>query len=347
MKIPHLFLTDIAGVRVRPTPTTRYCLRVTAVISMRGGGGESTCAAAGRGASAIGAVLDLAIRWNGRASRCPALGVFGLEIGGRRQAWLAEQGVALRLARARSDRARRVFSTCPNGGERHGGVFPPYRELGLRRAAAAEDDLRTRTRRRIRRPPRRISRAGSARLGGDPGRRSGRGAAWVNAVGSVTVGDDRGLAAPFEIVVSSRPRPASIVHAPDAGHAAEGRRAATAAENTTLAGVVTDADPHQAAARRLAMIAQTGCARCDLSGAPRRSTGRRASPAATGEQRVDPFIGLPSSAWSLPTLWRAAIARGVYEAPALPFPDALRVEDRVRAGIQPLKNILSVSSDRQ
>ena len=71
----------------------------------------------------------------------------------------------------------------------------------------------------------------------------------------------------------------------------KGGAAATSAENTTLALVVTDADLTKAQAKRLAMIAQTGMARAIYPvHAP--LDGDVVFAAATGAKPVDPLVGL-------------------------------------------------------
>ena len=96
----------------------------------------------------------------------------------------------------------------------------------------------------------------------------------------------------------------------------------TAVENTTLAVVVTDAILTKPQAKRLAMIAQTGFARAIYPvHAP--TDGDVLFAAATGEKPVDPLVGLTELGMVAANVVARAIARGVYEATALPFPGAL------------------------
>ena len=102
----------------------------------------------------------------------------------------------------------------------------------------------------------------------------------------------------------------------------KGGPAASASENTTLAVVVTDALLTKPQARRLAIIAQTGFARAIYPvHAP--LDGDVVFAAATGAKPIDPFIGLTELGMVAANTVARAIARGVYEATALPFPDAL------------------------
>jgi L-aminopeptidase/D-esterase-like protein len=102
----------------------------------------------------------------------------------------------------------------------------------------------------------------------------------------------------------------------------KGGPAATSAENTTLAVVVTDADLTKPQAKRLAMIAQTGFARAIYPvHAP--LDGDVLFAAATCEKPVDPQAGLTELGMVAANVVARAIARGVYTATALPFAGAL------------------------
>src|SRR5204863_480654 len=97
---------------------------------------------------------------------------------------------------------------------------------------------------------------------------------------------------------------------------------ATAVENTTLVAVVTDAILTKPQAKRLAMIAQTGMARAIYPvHAP--LDGDVVFAAATGAKPIDPLFGLTELGMVAANVVARAIARGVYQATALPFPDAL------------------------
>jgi D-aminopeptidase len=96
-----------------------------------------------------------------------------------------------------------------------------------------------------------------------------------------------------------------------------------ARESTTLADIATDATLTKAELKRLAVMAQTGLARAiypvhtplDGDVVFAASTGRRPA--------VDPLHGLSDLGTTAANVLARAVARGVYEATALPFPGAL------------------------
>jgi L-aminopeptidase/D-esterase-like protein len=251
---------------------------------------------------------------------------FGLEAGGGVQAWLAERGRGFKVRGA-------VVPIVPgaicfdllNGGNKKWGRFAPYRELGFAAAAAAGSGFA-------------LGSAGAglgantANLKGGLGSASAQtndgvkvaALAVVNAVGSVTVGDGPWFwAAPFEIdgEYGGRGLPASFT--PDMlTMRIKGGPAASEAESTTLAVVVTDAALTKTQAKRLAMIAQTGFARAIYPvHAP--MDGDVVFAASTGERQIDPLIGLTELGMIAANVMARAIARGVHAATALPFPGAL------------------------
>jgi L-aminopeptidase/D-esterase-like protein len=274
-----------------------------------------------------GALLDLA----NTVERIDAIALsggsaFGLETGGGVQAWLAEQGRGFNIRGA-------VIPIVPgaicfdllNGGNKDWGRFAPYRDLGFAAAASADTSFE-------------LGSVGAglgaltANLKGGLGSASAEtrdgtkvaALAVVNALGSVTVGDGPWFwAAPFEVdgEYGGRGLPASFT--PDMlTMRIKGGAAATAVENTTLAVVVTDAILTKAQARRLAMIAQTGFARAIYPvHAP--MDGDVVFAAGTGERAIDPLVGLTELGMVAANVVARAIARGVYEAIALPLPSPL------------------------
>jgi L-aminopeptidase/D-esterase-like protein len=319
-------LTDIAGVRVGHADDAALASGVTAVIfdqpavaaiDVRGGGPGTR----------EGALLDLA----NTVERIDAIALsggsaFGLEAGGGVQAWLAEQGRGFEVRGA-------IIPIVPgaimfdllNGGDKQWGRFPPYRELGYAAAAAASHDFA-------------LGSAGAgfgattANFKGGVGSASAAtpggvrvaALAVVNAVGSVTVGDGPWFwAAPFEIDGEFGGRGLPPAFTPEMlAMRLKGAAAATAAENTTLAVVVTDAILTKPQAKRLAMIAQTGFARAIYPvHAP--LDGDVLFAAATCEKPIDPLVGLTELGMVAANTVARAIARGVYAATPLPFPGAL------------------------
>ena len=319
-------LTDIAGVRVGHADDAALASGVTAVIfdtpavaaiDVRGGGPGTR----------EGALLDLA----NTVERIDAIALaggsaFGLEAGGGLQAWLAEQGrgLAVRGALIPIVPGAICFDLL-NGGNKKWGRFAPYRDLGFAAAAAADTSFT-------------LGSAGAglgantANLKGGLGSASARtddgvkvaALAVVNALGTVTVGDGPWFwAAPFEVdgEYGGRGLPSSFT--PDMLRMRiKGGSAATPAENTTLAVVVTDAILTKPQAKRLAMIAQTGFARAIYPvHAP--MDGDVVFAAATGEKPIDPLVGLTELGMIAANVVARAIARGVFTATALPFPGAL------------------------
>jgi L-aminopeptidase/D-esterase-like protein len=319
-------LTDIAGVRVGHADDANLASGVTAVIfdspavaaiDIRGGGPGTR----------EGSLLDLA----NTVERVDAFvlsggSAFGLDAGGGLQAWLAEQGRGLVVRGA-------VIPIVPgailfdllNGGDKAWGRFSPYRDLGYAAARNAGTDFA-------------LGSVGAGLGATTTNFKGGLGSASattsggvkvaaiaaVNAVGSVTVGDGPWFwAAPFEVDREYGGRGAPAAFATDMLKLRmKGGAAATEHENTTIAAVVTDAVLTKAQAKRLAMIAQTGFARAIYPvHAP--MDGDVVFAAATGEKPIDPLAGLTELGMVAANVMTRAIARGVYEATALPFAGAL------------------------
>jgi L-aminopeptidase/D-esterase-like protein len=319
-------LTDIAGVRVGHAEDAALASGVTAVIFDKPAVAAMDARGGGPG-TREGALLDLA----NTVERIDAIALaggsaFGLEAGGGVQAWLAERGRGFAVRGA-------IIPIVPgaicfdllNGGNKQWGRFAPYRDLGFAAAAAADTDFA-------------LGSAGAglgantANLKGGLGSASAKtddglkvaALAVVNAVGTVTVGDGPWFwAAPFEVdgEYGGRGLPPSFT--PDMlKMRLKGASAATPAENTTLAVVVTDANLTKPQAKRLAMIAQTGFARAIYPvHAP--MDGDVVFTAATGEKPIDPLVGLTELGMVAANVVARAIARGVFAATALPFPGAL------------------------
>ncbi|WP_029583795.1 P1 family peptidase [Bradyrhizobium sp. URHD0069] len=319
-------LTDISGVRVGHADDATLASGVTAVIfdkpavaaiDVRGGGPGIREAA----------VLELA----NTVERIDAIALaggsaFGLEAGAGMQAWLAEQGrgFAIRGAIIPIVPGAIVFDLL-NGGDKAWGRFAPYRDLGYAAAAAAATDFA-------------LGSAGAGLGATTANFKGGLGSASaatpggvrvaalavVNAVGSVTVGDGPWFwAAPFEADGEYGGRGMPQAFTPGMlTMRLKGGTAATSVENTTLAVVATDAVLTKPQAKRLAMIAQTGFARAIYPvHAP--LDGDVVFAAATCEKPIDPLAGLTELGMVAANVVARAIARGVYAATALPFPDAL------------------------
>jgi L-aminopeptidase/D-esterase-like protein len=319
-------LTDIAGVRVGHAHDASVASGVTAIlfdtpavasIDVRGGGPGTREEALLRPESTLEAIDGIALS-GGSA--------LGLDAAGGVQAWLAERGRGFQVRGA-------VIPIVPgaicfdllNGGDKAWGRFPPYRDLAYAAANAADADFA-------------LGSVGAglgattANFKGGLGSASARteagftvGAhAVVNAVGSVTVGDGPWFwAAPFEQGNEFGGRGLPPAFAPDMLRARlKGGPAVTAAENTTLVVVVTDAALTKAQAKRLAMIAHTGMARA-IYPVHATTDGDVVFAAATGRKPIDPLFGLTELGMVAANTVARAIARGVHSATALPFLGAL------------------------
>jgi L-aminopeptidase/D-esterase-like protein len=319
-------LTDIAGVRVGHAHDASVASGVTAIlfdtpavasIDVRGGGPGTREEALLRPESTLEAIDGIALS-GGSA--------LGLDAAGGVQAWLAERGRGFQVRGA-------VIPIVPgaicfdllNGGDKAWGRFPPYRDLAYAAANAADADFA-------------LGSVGAglgattANFKGGLGSASARteagftvGAlAVVNAVGSVTVGDGPWFwAAPFEQGNEFGGRGLPPAFAPDMLRARlKGGPAVTAAENTTLVVVVTDAALTKAQAKRLAMIAHTGMARA-IYPVHATTDGDVVFAAATGEKPIDPVFGVTELGMVAANTVARAIARGVHSATALPFLGAL------------------------
>ncbi|MET0676747.1 MAG: P1 family peptidase [Bradyrhizobium sp.] len=319
-------LTDIPGVSVGHADDAALASGVTAIlfdspvvasVDVRGGGPGTREDALLKPESTVEAIDAIALS-GGSA--------LGLDAAGGVQAWLAEQGRGFRVRDA-------LIPIVPgaicfdllNGGDKAWGRFPPYRDLGFAAAQAASRDFA-------------LGSVGAgfgattANLKGGLGSASAQtpggirvGAlAVVNAVGSVTVGDGPWFwAAPFEENREFGGRGLPGEFTPDMLRARlKGGPAASAAENTTLVVVVTDAVLTKTQAKRLAMIAQTGMARAIYPvHAP--LDGDVVFAAATGKKPIDPLFSLTELGMIAANTVARAIARGVYHATALPFLGAL------------------------
>jgi L-aminopeptidase/D-esterase-like protein len=315
-------ITDVPGVLVGNAQDARLASGVTVVVfeapavasmDVRGGGPGTR----------ESALLDPAQTVQGIDAFVLAGGsAFGLDAASGVQAWLREQGRGFAVRNARVPIAPgAILFDLLNGGDKDWGRFPPYRDLGYAAAvgAATAFDLGS-------------AGAGlgatTVNLKGGLGSASAKcegyavGAlAVVNATGSAVVGKGPWFwAAPFECSGEYGGR--GFPPSPPAD-ALEPVTKATAHASTTLAVVATDATLSKAQAKRLAIMAHTGMARAiypvhtplDGDVVLAASTGRR--------PLADPALGLTTLGAAAANCLARAIARGVYEAHALPFTGAL------------------------
>jgi D-aminopeptidase len=210
-----------------------------------------------------------------------------------------------------------------SGGDKDWGRYPPYRELGYAAAKNAGADVA-------------IGSVGAGLGATTVNLKGGIGTASAqtrngilvgalvaaNAAGSMTIGSGPHFwAAPFEQdnEFGGRGWPASF---PD--DALAFRSKGSPGENTTLAIVATDAKLTKAQAKRLAVMAQTGLSRA-IYPVHTPLDGDVVFAAATGRAALsDPVFALSELGMVAANVVARAIARGIYEARALPFPGALQ-----------------------
>jgi D-aminopeptidase len=316
-------ITDIPGLRVghagddklgSGTTVVVFDAAVVASVDVRGGGPGTRETALLDPAQTVEGI-DAIVLSGGSA--------FGLDAASGVQAWLREQGRGFRIRDA-------VVPIVPaaimfdllNGGDKNWGRYPPYRELGYAAAKAAGAEFG-------------LGSVGAglgattATLKGGVGSASAMtrdgvtvGAlAVVNAVGSTVIGDGPHFwAAPFEQnkEFGGRGLPAQIAPSDLALRAKGGP-----GENTTIAVIATDARLSKAQCNRLAVMTQDGLARA-IYPVHTPLDGDVVFAASTGAKELaDPVYGLAELGMLAANVMARAIARGVYEASALPFPGAL------------------------
>jgi L-aminopeptidase/D-esterase-like protein len=316
-------ITDIAGVRVGHADDAKLGSGTTVVVFDKPAVAAADLRGGGPG-TRESALLDPAMT----VERIDAIALaggsaFGLDAASGVQALLREQGrgFAVRSARVPIVPAAILFDLL-SGGDKDWGRYPPYRELGYQAAAGAKTDFS-------------LGSAGAglgattADLKGGVGSASaqtrdgiGVGAlAVVNAAGSAVIGGGPHFwAALYERdgEFGGRGWPSSA-----AAEALAYRSKGQPGENTTLVVVATDAMLTKPQARRLAVMAQDGLARA-LRPVHTPLDGDIVFAAATGMRPLaDPVYGLAELGALSADVVARAIARGVYEARALPFAGAL------------------------
>jgi D-aminopeptidase len=319
-------LTDLAGVRVGHAQDHALASGVTAIvfdrpatasISILGGapGGRDTALLE---TDMTVETVDAFVLSGGSA--------FGLDAAGGAQAALLAMGRGFPVGNMRVPIVpQAIVFDLLNGGEKNWGTKPPYWQMGLEAIEAAMHET-----------SRALGSIGAglgattANLKGGLGMASAQGRnghrvaalVVVNAIGSATIGDTPYFwAAPYEKgrEFGARGAPASMPSDGLAlrikGHAAE--------PATTIGAVITDARLTKAQAKRLAIMAQDGLARA-LRPAHAPMDGDTIFAASTGQKPLgEPLLDLTELGLLAGDCVARAIARGVYEAKALPFPGAL------------------------
>jgi D-aminopeptidase len=247
---------------------------------------------------------------------------FGLDAAGGVMSWLREQGRGFPIGDARIPVVcGAVLFDINNGGDKNWGSVSPYRDLGYVAASAAGASFALGT-----------AGAGygatTANLQGGLGSASavtGSGhtvgaLVAVNACGHVTVGSSKQFwAAPFELnkEFGGHGFPANV---PAAALKPTGKGGT--GENTTIAIVATDAVLNKGQAKQFAIMAQDGLARA-IYPAHTVLDGDTVFAAATGQRPLaDAHKDLSELGATAANVLARAIARAVYEAKALLFPDA-------------------------
>lgn len=320
-------LTDIAGVQVGHADDRKLASGVTAILFDRPAVAAMDVRGGGPG-TREGALLDVANTVEAIDGIALSGGsAYGLDAAGGIMGFMAERGRGFHVGSA-------VVPIVPgaivfdllNGGDKAWGRFAPYRELGYAAAAAATNTGFA------------LGSVGAGLGATTADWKGGIGSASattssgikvaaiavVNAVGSVTIGNGSWFwAAPFEVdgEFGGRGQPPSFT--PDMlGMKLKGGARATPVENTTIAAVVTDAKLTKAEAKRLAIIAQTGFAR-SINPVHAPLDGDVLFAAATGEKAIEGPVAISELGMQAANTVARAIARGVYEATALPFPGSL------------------------
>ncbi|MFN3658578.1 MAG: P1 family peptidase [Pseudolabrys sp.] len=316
-------ITDVAGVRVGHAGDMALGSGVTAIvfdkpaigsIDIRGGGpGTRETAMLEPGYTVDN--IDAVVLSGGSA--------FGLDAAAGVQAYLRERGRGFRVREALVPIVPgAILFDLLAGGNKNWGRYPPYRELGYEAAKSAHANFALGT-------VGAGTGATTRTLKGGIGSASAKtqtgfmvsAIAATNAAGNVTIGNGPHFwAAPYEAAreFGGLGWPARMP-----AKALAFRSKGQVRENTTLAVVVTDAALTKSQAKRLAIMAQDGMSRAiypvhtpldgDIVFAL--SVGRKPLP--------DPIYALSELGTVAANVLARAIARGVYEARALPFPKAL------------------------
>lgn len=249
---------------------------------------------------------------------------FGLDAAGGVQAVLREKGRGFKIGPMTVPIVPQVILfDLMNGGDKEWGRTPPYFRLGMEAADRAGQKLH-------------LGSVGAGYGATVAGMKGGLGSASaktksgqtiaalvaVNAVGSPLIGDGPHFwAAPYERdgEFGGLGWPQTIP--PDA-LTPRLKGAVSEAANTTIAIIATDAALEPQQAKRLALAAHDGFSRA-IRPAHTPLDGDTIFAAATGKTGPVDLAALTELSIAAADVMARAIARGVYEATALPFPDAL------------------------
>lgn len=320
----HNLITDVAGIRVGHAQDARIATGVTAVV-LDVANVASAVTRGGAPGSRDTTLLEPEMTATGIDAVLLSGGsLFGLDAAGGAVSYLRAQGRGMRVGTVNVPIAvQAIVFDLMNGGDKDWGRMPPYWELGWQATATALS------------APFALGSVGggcgatTATLKGGLGSASATTASGftvgaivvVNAVGSAVVGDGPHFwAAPYEVGVEfgglGQPQ-----HVPP--EALQPRLKGRTPPSTTIALVATDAVMTKAQAKRLAIMADDGLARA-IRPAHAPMDGDTVFAVATlGKPMADEVYHLTEIGLAAADCLARAIARGVYEATALPFPGAL------------------------
>lgn len=317
-------ITDIPGVRVGNAADARVATGVTAILLdspnvasgvVRGGapGGRDT------------ALLEPEMSMPGVDAVVLSGGsLFGLDAAGGVVNCLREQGIGFKIGSATVPVATQAITfDLLNGGDKNWGRKPPYWDLGwaaTEAASAAPFALGTHGGGYGTTTATLKGGLGSASATTRPGFQVGA-IVVVNAVGSATIGDGPHFwAAPYENgqEFGGLGLPASI-----SADALALRMKGGGPPSTTVALVVTDAVLTKAQAKRLAIMADDGLAKAIRPAHAPMDGDTVIAAAMLRKPLMHEVIDLTEIGLAAADCLARAIARGVYEATALPFAGAL------------------------
>jgi L-aminopeptidase/D-esterase-like protein len=320
-------ITDVAGVTVGHADDHALASGVTVVVFDRPAIGSVDVRGGGSGTRET-ALLDPAQTVEGVDAIALSGGsAFGLDTASGVQALLRERGRGFRVRDALVPIVPgAILFDLLNGGDKAWGRFPPYRDLGYAATVAAAPDFA-------------LGSIGAGLGATTANYKGGVGSASaltpggitvgalavVNGVGTATVGDGPHFwAAPFEqnAEFGGLGLPAKVTPR-DLAIRAKGAPASVPGENTTIAVLATDAKLTKAQCHRLAVMASDGFSRA-LYPVHTPLDGDVIFAAATGHMPLaDPHFGLAELGLHAANAMARAVARGVFEASALPFAGGL------------------------
>lgn len=315
-------ITDVAGILVGHADDAKAVTGTTAVIFEEPAVASADIRGGGPGTRELDLLDPVATvdRIDGLALSGGS--AFGLDAGAGVQAWLAEQGRGFAVGTANIPIVPgAILFDLHSGGDKNWGRFPPYRDLGYAAAKAAAKDFK-------------LGSVGAGFGAHAQNLKGGIGSASdttpdgftvgaiaaVNAAGRVTIGDGpHFFAAAFERDKEFGGRGFPSTNAESVSLALKG----DTRQNTTIALVATDAILTKAQAKRLAVMAGAGFAMA-IHPVFTPLDGDAVFAAATCKKELDdPVHALARIGAIAAQCLSRAIARGVYEASALPFPGAM------------------------